>query len=64
MTVAAAPETTRGLALILEHCERLTSVEDSRPSAVVRLRQAIGEELARVLLAALVGDHSMRPRVV
>jgi hypothetical protein len=60
----AAPETSRGLALILEHCARLNSIEHGRPTAVIRLRQAIGDELARLLLAALAGDHSARPRVV
>jgi hypothetical protein len=59
----AAPETSRGLALI-EHCARLNSIEHGRPTAVIRLRQAIGDELARLLLAALAGDHSTRPRVV
>jgi hypothetical protein len=59
-----APETSRGLALILEHCARLNNIEHGRPTAVIRLRQAIGDELARLLIAALAGDHSVRPRVV
>jgi len=61
---AAKPHTSRGLALILEHCARLNSVEHGRPTAVIRLRQAIGDELARLLLAALAGDHRARPRPV
>ena len=59
---AAAPHTSRGLALILEHCARLNSFEHARPSAVIRLQQAIGDELARLLLTALAGDHSARAR--
>ena len=40
---------------ILVDCARL---EDSgRPTGVARLRFAIGEELARLLLSALAGDH-------
>jgi hypothetical protein len=58
---AAPPESSRGLSLILEHCARLNSVEYGRPTAVLRLRQAIGEDLARLLLAALAGDHRARP---
>jgi len=61
---AAAPHTSRGLALILEHCARLNSFEHGRPSAIIRLREAIGDELARLLLAALVGDHRTKPNVV
>jgi hypothetical protein len=60
---AATEETTRGLALILEHCARLNSIEQGHPTAVIRLRQAIGEELARLLITALAGDHR-RPSVV
>ena len=44
----------RAMRLILEHCARLESVE---PTASLRLRQAIGEELAQLLLNALAGDH-------
>ncbi len=54
---AATHETSRGLALILEHVIRLNGVEHGRPTAVVRLRQAIGDELARLLLAGLVGNQ-------
>ena len=45
---------TRALARILDDCARLT---DDQPTAVARLRQAIGEELARLLLRSLAGDH-------
>jgi hypothetical protein len=62
---AADPQTTRGLTLILEHCARLNSIEHGhgRPTAVIRLNQAIGDELARLLLTALAGDHRAPARV-
>jgi hypothetical protein len=47
----------RALHRILEHCGRLTDDVDGRPTGPLRLRQALGEELARLLLAALAGDH-------
>jgi hypothetical protein len=63
--VEAAPhQTSRGLALILEHCARLNGIEDGRPTAVLRLNQAVGDELARLLLRALAGDHRVRPSAV
>jgi hypothetical protein len=61
---AAPPQQIRGVALILEHCARLNGVEHANPTAVLRLHQAIGDELARLLLSALVGDHRARPRAV
>lgn len=61
---AAKSQNSRGLALILEHCARLHSIEHGRPTAVIRLRQAIGDELARLLIGALSGDHKPRPRAV
>jgi hypothetical protein len=39
---------------IIDH---LNEGEVERPTATVRLRQAIGEDLARQLLRALAGDH-------
>jgi hypothetical protein len=63
--VEAAPhQTSRGLALIVEHCARLNGVEHARPTAVLRLNQAVGDELARLLLRALAGDHRVRPSAV
>jgi hypothetical protein len=61
---AAPHQTSRGLALILEHCARLNRVEHGRPTAVLRLNQAIGDELAQLLLRALAGDHRARPSPV
>ena len=45
---------TRALNRILDDCARFT---DEQPTGVTRLRQAIGEELARLLLRSLAGDH-------
>jgi hypothetical protein len=60
---AATEDTSRGLALILEHCARLNGIEQVHPTAALRLRQAIGDELARLLITALAGDHR-RPSIV
>ena len=46
---------TRALTRILDDCAHLT--DDAQPTGVTRLRQAIGEELARLLLRSLAGDH-------
>jgi hypothetical protein len=61
---AAPPLPTRGLALIIEHCTRLNSIHHVGPTGKVRLNQAIGDELARLLLSALVGDHHARTSAV
>ncbi len=61
---AATPQPSRGLALILEHCARLNSIQHVGPTGVYRLQQAIGDELARLLLSALVGDHRARASAV
>jgi hypothetical protein len=53
---AAEPQ-TRAMSLILEDCARMNSLENVQPTASLRLRQAIGEELAKLLLNALAGDH-------
>jgi hypothetical protein len=53
---AVSPQ-TRGLTLILEHCARLNSEDEARPAAVARLRLAIGDELARLLLSSLASDR-------
>ena len=52
---AAEPQ-TRALTRILEQCARLDE-QTLPPTAALRLRQAVGEELARLLIAALAGDH-------
>ena len=53
---AAEPQ-TRAMTLILEHCARMNCLETVQPAASLRLRQAIGDELAKLLLNALAGDH-------
>jgi hypothetical protein len=50
------------LAKLNEHSARSNGDELEHVPATLRLRQAIGEELARKLLAALAGDHR-RPRL-
>jgi hypothetical protein len=37
--------------------DQLNEEELERPAATLRLRQAVGEDLARQLLRALAGDH-------
>jgi hypothetical protein len=53
------PQGERGYELLLEHCTALTHARDRRPPAFVRLEQALGDELARLLVAALAtrGGH-------
>jgi hypothetical protein len=62
----AAEPHERGITRLLEHCARLNDVEpgDERTAGAVRLRQAIGEELARLLVTALAGDHRAQLRVI
>ena len=52
--MTAEPQ-TRALTRILDDCARLE--DDDRPTGVARLRYAIGEELARLLVSAVAGDH-------
>jgi hypothetical protein len=60
MSDAAAPNHRgRGPELLLRHCTALTaSVE--RPSAYRRLEQLVGDDLARMLVAALTGNRRDR----
>ena len=53
--MTAAEPQTRALTRILRDCARLE--DEGRPTGVARLRHAIGEEIARLLLSALSGDH-------
>ena len=50
-------DTTRGPALLLEHCAAFERLDEVRPSARERLRHVIGNELAGLLLRALAGDQ-------
>jgi len=52
--MTAVEPQNRALTRILDDCARFT---DEQPTGVTRLRQAIGEELARLLVSALAGDH-------
>jgi hypothetical protein len=57
---ASLPQGERGYELLLEHCNALTHARDSRPPAFVRLEQALGDELARLLVAALASRRGER----
>jgi hypothetical protein len=61
MTNARAPMNGgRGPELLLSHCTALTHAEDSRPPAFWRLEQAVGGELARLLVVALAARGGRR----
>jgi hypothetical protein len=50
--------------LLLEHCSALTREPDSRPPAFLRLEEALGGELARLLVGALATRRSGRAPLV
>jgi hypothetical protein len=54
--------TARGPVLLLEHCAAIERLDVARPRAVVRLEEAVGSRLTRLLLGALVGDHAASSR--
>jgi len=61
---SSLPQGERGAELLLEHCAALTHVADRRPPAFVRLEQAVGGDLARLLVVALAqrpGDRVALP---
>jgi hypothetical protein len=59
MTDAAAPiRGGRGSDLLLRHCTALNGVE--RPPAYRRLERLVGDDLARMLVAALTGPRRDR----
>ncbi len=47
----------RGPELLLAHCTALAQPEGHRPPAFWRLEQAVGGELARLLVIALAGRY-------
>jgi hypothetical protein len=47
----------RGPELLLAHCSALALPEGHRPPAFWRLEQAVGGELAHLLVIALAGRH-------
>jgi hypothetical protein len=51
------PHPTRGASLLLVHC---AAVADERVSAYQRLENALGRELARLLVFALCGPQGRR----
>jgi hypothetical protein len=51
------PHPHRGAGLLLIHC---SAVAADRPTAAVRLEQALGGDLARLLVRALVGPQGRR----
>lgn len=46
--------------MLIHHCVALGLVEEARPSAALRLEEAIGGELARLLLFALGAPQGRR----
>jgi hypothetical protein len=62
MSAAAQPQ-IKGLAptLLVAHVHGLGLGLADRPSALDRLQQALGHEMALRLLHALAGDHASRP---
>lgn len=51
------PQPQRGAGLLLVHC---AAVCDERPTAYSRLEQVLGDDLARMLVFALVGPQGRR----
>ena len=58
------PQGERGSELLLQHCTALNQSAMPRPSAFLRLEQALGGELARLLVGALATRRGARPGVV
>jgi hypothetical protein len=62
MNDRSLPQSERGVELLLEHCAALAGAADEpRLSAFHRLEQALGGELARMLVGALGKHRSARP---
>jgi hypothetical protein len=60
MKYSSLPQGERGSELLLEHCAALTDAVESRPPAFHRLEQALGGELARLLVGALARRRGER----
>jgi hypothetical protein len=54
----------RGAELLLSHCAPLADADLSRPPALRRLEEALGGELARLLVGALATRRGARPAVL
>ncbi len=63
MRDSSLPQGERGYELLLEHCTALTQSVNPRPPAFLRLEQALGCELARLLVGALAGRRGERATV-
>jgi hypothetical protein len=57
---ASLPQGERGYELLLEHCTALTHATDRRAPAFLRLEEALGGELARLLVSALASRRRER----
>jgi hypothetical protein len=54
------PQGERGVELLLQHCTSLTQVPAPRAPAFERLEEALGGELARLLMVALARRRGSR----
>lgn len=61
MNDRSLPQSERGVELVLEHCAALAGADEPRLSAFHRLEQALGGDLARMLVGALGKHRSARP---
>lgn len=60
---ASTPQITgRGIDLLLDHFAALDRLAETRPEPFDRLCDAVGPELARLLVDALAGEHGIRAR--
>ena len=53
---------TNGSDRLLAHCSALSRLDQTRPSAFQRLEDEVGDDLARLLLAALTPRQPQRIR--
>jgi hypothetical protein len=51
---------TDGATLILRHCAALGRLDEARPTAADRLYEALGDDLAHLLVFALAAGQSRR----
>jgi hypothetical protein len=61
MNDRSLPQSERGAELLLEHCAALAGADEPRLPAFHRLEQALGGDLARMLVGALGKHRSARP---
>jgi hypothetical protein len=58
------PQGERGADLLLAHCAPIADADLSRPPALLRLEEALGGELARLLVGALATRRGARPAML